>query len=126
MITLKEFVKDTLTQIVDAAGEFSSDRGSVGGTTNPQVETVKTENWSENGLLFCRFNGKQAIYATVIEFDVALAVEETRTKKGEGGIKVSVLNAGGGLEDRRNSSSSNRIRFKLPLEIFGDQTALMG
>ena len=110
MITLKEFIRETLAQIMEGTTEA---RESSGANVSPKVP-AKYDNLSDLGLLPTR-NGTMA---TMVKFDVAVTAEDSETAKAGGGVRVvSLFRADGELETETVKSSISRISFGLPLEI---------
>ncbi|MBX3506939.1 MAG: hypothetical protein KF895_15785 [Parvibaculum sp.] len=120
MLTLKDFIKETLSQIVVAVSEFSKEHEAIGATTNPKLQTsVKTSEWSNVGLIFSGWGEDGgANYATLVDFDIALTAEDSENSKFGGGIRVlSFLGADGERSDISKSSSVSRIKFRLPVQV---------
>lgn len=120
MITLKDFVRDTLKQIVDGANEFDAENDTGHGMTAfPDAEIVTAEAWAQHGMILLKYeeNTNRAIYATMIDFDVAITAQESEGAAGGAGIKVvSLFNASGEINSETVNSSVSRVRFKLPLK----------
>ena len=115
MITLKDFIKETLTQIVDANTEFNTEKSGTGADTNPKVYG-HGEHMASQGFFRTR-DGQNIV---TINFDVAISAEEGGRTGGSGGIKVlSVFSAEGGIEQTKANSSVSRVRFPLPLKLPG-------
>ena len=116
---LKEFVKQTLSQIVEGAKDFETEQSKDGATIKPRMDRVpNSEILAKNGVMFAGFGTGDGIdYVTFINFDVAVTTEETGTTKKGGGIKIaSIINADGSKENEISNSSVSRIQFKLPLQ----------
>jgi hypothetical protein len=91
-MNLQEFVRDVLVQLdgaIDAARE----------TTKRDIKFIKGGN------------------GRTVEFDIAVAVEESDEQKGKAGIKVlQFLEGGGELSQASKSSTVSRIVFGLEIE----------
>gem|GEM_PF-691528 len=114
MTTLKDFVKDTLSQISEGVTAFeeSSDARS-------RVEAGIKGNLAGDaaaaaGLLYL---GAGKGFATVVKFDVAVTTEESEAARGSAGIKVIPFNIGGGLDASTANTSVSRVQFNLPLSL---------
>ena len=115
MITLKDFIKEALTQIVDANTEFNAEKSGTGANTNPMVYAYGEAMASQG---FFRTPDGQNI--VTINFDVAISAEEGERSGGSGGIKVlSVFSAEGGMEQATTNTSVSRVRFPIPLRLPG-------
>lgn len=114
MTTLKDFVKDTLSQISDGVSEFED-----GSDAKARVEAGIKGNLAGDaaaaaGLLYL---GAGKGFATVVKFDVAVTTEETEAAHGSAGIKVIPFNIGGGLDASTANTSVSRVQFNLPLSL---------
>lgn len=119
MITLKDFVRDSLAQIADAAKEFGDSREDEASPYPSVRGAVDEKMWSNHGLLFLGFGDEVgARYASIVDFDVAVTAQDTDSTQAGGGIRVvSVFSAGGEMQTQSTNASVSRIRFKLPLQI---------
>ena len=91
---LKEFIKDILLQIVNAANECNE---------NFIDKDIKASVENPNG-------------CSMIDFD--LAVESVETDKKEGGVTIQVLQvfkAGGKIGSGSSNKQTNRVKFQMPL-----------
>jgi hypothetical protein len=106
---LKDFVAETLKEIVDGVVEAQEYYKAKGGSVNSSSITFRTDQglqmWdSENG---------QPVQQ--IEFDVAVTTTEGKETKGGIGVFVGPVGLGSqGKSDATNSSSS-RIKFSVPI-----------
>ena len=113
--SLKDFIKQTLTEICEAVDEARSVHGQIA----TQEETYNVQNASK----------------TLIEFDVAVTVSEakglTNVAGGKGGIKynIGVLSGSAGAEGSSEKINSNershlsRIKFAIPAYFQHDEKA---
>ena len=118
MLTLKEFIKETLREITEATIEFADDNQATGANPNPAIRDGASV--AQHGLVVGIFDhDKNRHYLIMpVEFDVAVSVEDKDTKGAGGGLKVvSFLKAEGHLEQESISSSVSRIKFKIPLQL---------
>lgn len=114
MTTLKDFIKETFTQITEAAREFSEQVGEDSVSANPQLAAGKSDT-AAHGLF--ELHGKAGL-ATVVEFDVAIAPEESENGSAGGGIKViSAIRADGEIEATAINSTVSRVHFRIPLQL---------
>jgi hypothetical protein len=104
---LKDFVQETLNQILDGvAAAQGSDLGN-----NINAATA----FSENGNLF------QSRFGTFTRVDFEVAVTAESAKEGKASIAVWSVGGSGGLSEKQNSVS--HIKFSVPLRLpEGDQT----
>ena len=114
MTTLKDFVKDTLSQISEGVSEFE---GSSDAKTRVEAGikgNLAGDAAASAGLLYL---GAGKGFATVVKFDVAVTTEETEAAHGSAGIKVIPFNIGGGLDASTANTSVSRVQFNLPLSL---------
>ncbi len=116
MIDLKDFVKETMTQITEALTEYAVENVESGANPNPHIKRANADNAQ---YLCGTYNDKLNRYETVmpIEFDVAVTAQEASSKDGKAGIKVWGVTAGGGISAESTNSSVSRISFKVPLQL---------
>ncbi len=93
---VKDFVKTTLLQIAEAIDE-----------TNDEFGGVRRFQLSYAGAK----TQKQAKEYSMVEFDLAVEVKVTGSRKKGGGVKVAVLEAKASSEKEDVSSVASRIKF---------------
>lgn len=110
MITLKEFVKDTLDQVIEAMNEIDVDPNNRA-TTKPygiaeHMKNAKSEYiWDRDGWII------------PVSIDVAVTIDESDKVAGKGGVKVMGIGASIDGEATTNNSQTNRVAFKVPLQL---------
>jgi hypothetical protein len=116
---LKEFVKETLIQISAGVQESIEMVRDTGGYTNPAVsDSVKNGDTSH----FSSMGEGQNIF--LVDFDVAITVDESADASGGAKLKVAgIFSAGGDAGISSKSSSTNRVSFKIPLALPVDPTS---
>jgi len=117
MITLKEFVEQTLTQIAEGVNAFEEAHKDVKTTARPHMDTkgdLAGKSSSAAGLIYL---GARDGYASLINFDVLVTEEDAESAKAGAGIKVMFARAGGDLEANKGNTAANRIQFTLPLKL---------
>lgn len=110
---LKDFVKETLVQISSGVRESIEAVRESGGFTNPAAaRNVK----SDSGSHFGSMGEGQNVF--LVDFDVAVTVDENSDLSGGGKLKVAGLfSVGGEAGSSSKSSSTNRVSFKIPLAL---------
>ena len=120
MLTLRDFVKETLSQIVHATHDFQKEHAATGATVSLELQQGD-KAYADKGLIIVDWGVSESQgvkYATLVDFDVAITAEDTESAKAGGGIRVlSVLKAEGGLETQAATGSQSRVKFTLPLQI---------
>ena len=117
MISVKDFVKNTLQQIAEAARELESE-GSV--STRPYIPTAPDEvRYINLGIIpnADRADGTSD-YSTIVDFDIAVTAQESNSTGGQAGLSVpSVIQVGIGGGVEASNTAVSRMRFKLPIRI---------
>ena len=88
MITLKDFVKETLSQVVEAMAEFADEKSGTGANPNPPLSgDCET---SAGGFIIGPYDDEKQRHDTImpIEFDVAISAEDSEAKEGGGSVRV--------------------------------------
>jgi hypothetical protein len=113
LMELKDFVKESLTQIAQGINESIEEVRESGGYVNPasRVDTKNTDSSHFSAL----GEGRNVF---LVDFDIAVSVEEKEGTKAEAKLKVaSILSLGAGGNSDHKSSATNRISFKVPLAL---------
>lgn len=100
---LKQFVKETLTQIIQGVSEAQGEASLSGGRVNPSFSGPGTD---QHGCLI-----------GFVEFDVAVSVSEGTGSKAGIGIFVGEVGLGAKGESTSASGSMSRIKFKVPVTL---------
>lgn len=110
---LKEFVKETLSQVAAGIEAAQTEVRDCGGFVNP-AHRVNPVNSSEAH--FGVLTNGQNIF--LVDFDVSVTVVEESGKSANAKLQVaSLLNVGGGAESNTSNAATNRISFKVPLGL---------
>ena len=110
---LKDFVKETLSQIVAGVEAAQTEVRDCGGLVNPAYRPRKKEPSASH---FGELDHGQNIF--LIDFDVAVTVlEESGTEAKVKLNVVSLLGLGAGGESSNSNSATNKISFKVPLAL---------
>tara|TARA_R110002072_G_scaffold27401_7_gene89051 strand:+ start:988 stop:1353 length:366 start_codon:yes stop_codon:yes gene_type:complete len=114
MTTLKDFVRDTLSQITEGVTAFEDASDAKARVEAGIKGNLAGDAAASAGLLYL---GAGKGFATVVKFDVAVTTEETEAAHGSAGIKVIPFNIGGGLDASTANTSVSRVQFNLPLSL---------
>jgi hypothetical protein len=104
---IKTFVETSLTQIVEGVNNANtalSDQGAYVSSKNVRPLREGTTYNSSTGDL-----------VNLIEFDIAVTVNEKDASEGGASIKVAGINIGGGLQKENTNQTVSRIKFNVPL-----------
>lgn len=114
---LKEFIKASISAIVEAESELSQELADKGAVISPSSGyPIARDNYSGDALYFDFKDGRRGL-VQVIEFN--LSVTESNDLNARGGIGISVLKAG--MQANSGSESVNSIRFSIPIGIHLDK-----
>ena len=110
---LKEYVKETISQIAAGIEAAQTEVRDCGGFVNPAHRVnPKDSDDSHFGVI----NTGQNIF--LVDFDVAVTVVEESGADASAKLQVaSLLKIGGGVETSASSSATNKISFKVPLAL---------
>ena len=106
---LKNFVAETLRQIIAGVKEVQDEAESMGAKVNPNHIA------SEDKSLMWVIGMDQVVQ--VVEFDVAVTTTEGDKAKGGIGIFVGPLGVGVQGENETVNSTQNRIKFSVPVKL---------
>jgi hypothetical protein len=109
MMEIKDFVKETLNNIIQGVKEAQDMNLPLGATIIPRglnYDTSKLENQGYNDF---------GEISQTISFDLAVVVTEEATKGGKIGIQSILLNADAGAQSSNSSTYTNRVRFCVPV-----------
>lgn len=120
MIELKDFVRDSLVQIVEGVAEARDPIAKLGGLVNPVGNTDQRN--VRKGHEFNPMSGSTEF----VEFDVAISVGETESKSSGVGLFVGPVGLGAKSDGEESNSSTTKIKFAVPIlfpkEAFQTQT----
>lgn len=108
---LKQFVSESLKQIIDGVNEARSYAEQNGAMVNPT-------RWSWNSSnVQVKYDPKSGAAIETVEFDVAVtAIEGTETKGGIG-VFMGAVNLGSQGASQNQNSSVSRLKFSVPLML---------
>lgn len=113
-VSLKDYIKSTLTQIIDANVEFNEEQKAKGTNANTDTRLAADSASTVNAGFINGMRGKTIM---PVEFDVATTVEDDDTKSAGGGVRVLGISAGvDGVNSLKNTSAS-RVSFRIPLAL---------
>lgn len=113
---LQVFVREALVQVTKGVIEADAALREVGGLVNPHgVYYGGTPGTQQSHVSWDPEGKSRHLLAQVVEFDIAVYVSEEQTKGAGGGLRISILRAGGHVEAGTASGSESRLRFSVPL-----------
>jgi hypothetical protein len=102
---LKEFIKETLVQIMDGVKEAQQAVIEYGAIVNPE------------NVVGCIQVGRQGRFCQQIDFDVTLAEIESNEKSTGIGVSLPVVGIGGKGQKNESTSSMTKIHFVIPVVL---------
>lgn len=107
---LKDFVSETLMQVVSGVVDAQTRVRSVGGAVVPLVRNPP----EDIGLYGTTNDGKPVV---LIDFDVSIAVQEGTATKGGIGVVAGVFTLGTQGQSNENTQTASRIKFRVPVAL---------
>ncbi len=114
MIELKDFVSKALTQIVEGVQEAQTALKGSGAEINPYMVDMQHSNTKD---LCIRMGSKVRVPIIMMKFDVAVQATEGMGTKGGIGIIVGSVSLGTQGRTDKESSSTSRISFEIPVAL---------
>jgi Trypsin-co-occurring domain 2 len=108
---LKDFIKETITDVASAITELQIELEQSGVIINPPVD-FKDSSVFEPDSSSHTFRRIQTI-----EFDVAVTAASETSGGGKGGLKVLSFEAGAEGKHSRQNEQVSRVRFSIPLVL---------
>ncbi|MDQ2069204.1 hypothetical protein [Natronospira bacteriovora] len=109
---LKEFITETLTQIVDGVSDAKQAAEKSDSIINPAIAGTAANK--DGGFFFPAMNGQ---IATLIDFDVSLSITEGKDSKAGINVASGLISLGGSGQSSSENSSLTRVRFNIPVVL---------
>lgn len=106
---LKEFIRETLVQLIEGVKEAKAMVGEDNGQINPKPWHIGNELKNKNMTTVT----EQLIH--IVDFDISITATEGSGIKGGVGIFVGGVGIGTKGETNESSASQNRIKFQVPV-----------
>ena len=111
---LKEFVSETLRQIMDGVKEAKDLATTYGADVNPHASMYHAPNLSS--IVFYRHTEKRGDQPVqTVEFDVAVTATEGKQREGGAKLAVMSISLGGKQSSETLNSSVSRVKFSVPI-----------
>ncbi len=108
---LKEFVSETIVQIVSGVVDAQEQTKAIGGRVSPRLTGGETHG-SKHGFLPAEGGATQ-----IVQFDVALTAKEGTGTKGGIGIVTGLVSLGSAGQSHEENASVSRVKFSVPLSL---------
>lgn len=102
---LKEFIKETLKDIVSGVKEAQKSVSGLGGTVAPRTTNGDYKN----------DGGTEYRVVRNVEFEIGLTIEDSGERKGKIGVLSGVFSIGAGVSETSGVKSFNSVRFSIPV-----------
>lgn len=110
MLSVKDFILETMDQVADAIAEFEDKRGEGDASIIPRFAT----GTSDPGVLIST-NGLPVV---MVDFDVAITEEAENATEVDGSVGlVRVLKASASSQENNTNSATSRMKVSLPLRL---------
>lgn len=104
---LKQFISETLFQLIDGVVEAQSKVDSLGGRVIPHVRNTEQK--------YSKTNDELPVIS--VDFDISVEAQEGTGTKGGVGVVTGMFNLGSSGESKENKQLSNRIKFSIPVAL---------
>lgn len=108
---LKDFVSDTLTQIIEGVKAARNAAGESDALVAPHIDPLQS-HLEEHGMVPA---GDRV--AQIVNFNVALTVTEGSGTKGGIGVVAGAINLGSAGQSRSSNSTVSRVQFSVPVAL---------
>ena len=113
---LKDFIRETLVQIVTGVRASQQEIQEMGGFASPSVSTMSTTDSPHFGRI-----GRDQ-HAFLVTFDITVVVSEEKGTDAKAKLEVaSLLKLGAGGESSSSNVATNKISFTVPLALPVDE-----
>jgi len=113
---LKEFVTESLGQIIAGVREAQKAAGKEGNMINPGFLSTESGTRIPDGLLVAS-TGSTGWVISVVNFDVAVRVTDGKSSSGKASLSIFSVGADGEMKRENSSSSVSRIQFNVPVAL---------
>ncbi|MCF8241359.1 MAG: hypothetical protein K9J16_08220 [Melioribacteraceae bacterium] len=112
---LKEFVSETLTQIISGVKDAQSQQNELGAKINPTIGSAQVSASSIPTSYIPTSNISSGIF--FIEFDVSVFASNEKGVKGGGSLNVAAIKVGADGEKSSSNAQQNKINFVVPITL---------
>lgn len=108
---LKEFVSETIVQIISGVADAQKQSESLGAKVSPKL-TGSSTHGVQLGFLSAEGGATQ-----IVQFDVALTAKEGTGTKGGIGIVAGIVSLGSTGQSNEENASVSRVKFSVPVTL---------
>ncbi len=108
---LKDFVRESLTQIMIGVSEAQSTLEEKGqdGEISPSI----TSEREKSNMIF----SPSGMPIQNVDFDVVVTAQEKKGTKGTIGVAISIIKLGAQGESNKSNTQNSRIKFSVPITL---------
>ncbi|WPD22960.1 MAG: hypothetical protein SD837_00055 [Candidatus Electrothrix scaldis] len=107
---LKDFISETLTQLVEGIADAQSRVDGKGGRVCPY-----TYNKPEHKSVIAKTKDNLPVVA--VDFDVLITAEDGTGTKGNVSVVAGIFNLGSQGESKHSNQSASRVKFMVPVAL---------
>lgn len=108
-ISIKDYIKEVLTQIGEAINECNSDNVA---NSKMIVNPARAEGKTFGNYTYA-VNPKDQTHQRIVDIDFEISVAATKSKGVSGGLSVAALNLGG--KNSKEIEAANKVKFTIPV-----------
>ena len=109
-ISIKDYIKEVLTQIGEAINECNSDNVA---NSKMIVNPARAEGKTFGNYTYA-VNPKDQTHQRIVDIDFEISVAATKSKGVSGGLSVAALNLGG--KNSKEIEAANKVKFTIPAQ----------
>lgn len=122
-MNLRDFIRETLSEIADGVAEADEKVAARGGAVNPRDVVANKSGEGPYGYYAEDKKGTYRRAVESIEFDVVVSAAEGKETKGGIAIHVGAIGVGSAGKSDQSSSSQSRIKFRIPMLLPNSKNA---
>lgn len=115
-MTLKEFTKNTIVEIVEGVIEANNSLQEKGAFISASSLSNAVRD-AQVPILYARDSDNKIHAVTNVDFDIAISISDNNETEAGGGLRLNVFSCGAKTTDISNNEIVNRVKFTLPLAL---------
>lgn len=108
---IKDFIKETVSAIVDATSELQEEYEQKNVIINPPVSVQERDLYEEDGA------GHTYRRVEIVDFDIAVTASSETGGGGKAGLRILSVEAGVDGKHVRSSEHASRVKFSIPITL---------
>jgi hypothetical protein len=119
MIELKDFIVESLRQIIEGVDTARNELIGTGAMIAPRMTGMIMRKEGNSQLLGNAGTGFGDNFSNLyaVEFDVAVVYSQESGGHAKIGVLAGVLGAGGGIDDKDSNTQHSHVKFTVPLAL---------